>query len=186
MYFPTSVFGCIVALSRSRITFLFSLIILMVKLSQNILHNSYLHPGFKVRKINDFGNFLCTTNSVKALGLVEAPDCNWRFHFFSIGTNKKSYSYHLIRPLTTLSFSPLFGKTFRWKSFKKTFTSSTFHISFNSYPLRSSHNLSIHDSTVVSATSKESPDTRFLYKKTIFCQNLNFLNIMLEIGLRFS
>lgn len=90
---------------------------LTVKLSQNILHNSYLHPGFKVRKVNDFGNFLCTTNSVKALGLVEAPDCNWRFHFLSISTNKKSYSYHLIRPLTTLSFSPLFGKTFRWESF---------------------------------------------------------------------
>ena len=175
MYFPTSVFGCIVALSRSRITFLFSLIILMVKLSQNILHNSYLHPGFKVRKINDFGNFLCTTNSVKALGLVEAPDCNWRFHFFSIGTNKKSYSYHLIRPLTTLSFSPLFGKTFRWKSFKKTFTSSIFHISFNSYPLRSSHNLSIHDSTVVSARQKNLQIHVFCIRKPFFARTSIFL-----------
>ena len=82
---------------------------------------------FLVKKVSHFSNFICTTILAKAPGLLSCPGYCCFSHFFSV-IFKKSYSYHLLWPLSTFSFFSLFGKTFRRQSFKK--ISTFIHISY--------------------------------------------------------
>ena len=89
---------------------------LMVESFQDIFHNFYLHPRFRVcNKIHDFTKLIGRTSDIRFTPLNHI----WFTNFFYICADEKCNCDPLLRLFFTLTFLSLLREIFSGQSFKK-------------------------------------------------------------------